>query len=558
MNQHDSIRQICTANDSPAPLPPVDRCEDGFRPRVSILIPNYNNGRASSKYGDRDFITDLLESIEQTLADESTPFELLVFDDGSTDDSIDTLRAWAKDRTWASTGRPFLTLTEAPHCGVLSVTANKLSRAARGEFLVRLDGDIVCLTPNWVSKLCRIFDDGPPRLGMVGPKQLRVDGRIHAYGDWLLHPKGYHHIAHLMPADSMTRPLEVDHVMGCFYCCKKEVYDELGGYDEDFLRGQTVDFGMRARLAGWSCWAVPNIEYIHAHSERVVRSTTADTVGGTERSLGTFEKKWGFSRIATDMDVVRERYAGTPLLWNPQWTGPEPELDQQDESTTLTVEHSDWGRYANEANAEFRAFVDLRAGVAFDVVRQMGQRRLVVHYQAGHGLLGHIFAKRGVNYLGIDQRKSCIDLAVGLVSSQDYPGGAQPRFAQQTDRRVIPVEDESADLFLISDELEVHPNPVVILKEAKRITAPGGVLAIVSRRARQPVGTATPGGEHPYLLSELITQVMGVGGFDLIIDPSKDDPNRDMILVAQRRIDPVDEMEPEIEQTGSMQDVCAV
>ena len=62
----------------------------------------------------------------------------------------------------------------------------------------------------------------------------------------------------------------VDHVMGCFYCCRKRVFDELDGYDETFLRGQTIDFSLRARLAGWSCIAVPHIEYVHAHGQRKV------------------------------------------------------------------------------------------------------------------------------------------------------------------------------------------------------------------------------------------------------------------------------------------------
>jgi len=208
-------------------------------PRVSILIPNFNNGRASSRSGERDFIRDLLESLDETLRDDPTPFEVLAFDDGSTDDSLDTLRDWAASRTWPD-GRPFLTLTEAPHCGVLAITANKLSRAARGEFLARLDGDIICLTPNWVSRLCAIFDGGPSNLGTIGPKQLNVLGQIHEFGDWLLHPNGYHHNAHGLPRDAVNCAMEVDDTMGCFYCCRKIVFDEIGGYDETFLRGQTV------------------------------------------------------------------------------------------------------------------------------------------------------------------------------------------------------------------------------------------------------------------------------------------------------------------------------
>ena len=206
---------------------------DAKSPRVSILIPNYNNGRQSSVTGQDDLIADLLASLERTVGDDPTPLEIIAYDDGSTDDSLATLRQWSKKSLH---GRPFLQLIEAEHCGVLSKSANLLSRRARGDILVRLDGDVVCLTERWVSKLCAIFDDGAGRLGIVGPKQLGPDGRIIAYGDWVLHPSGYVHIGQDLPRDAVRYPMEVDHVMGCFYCCKKQVFEELDGYDEQILR----------------------------------------------------------------------------------------------------------------------------------------------------------------------------------------------------------------------------------------------------------------------------------------------------------------------------------
>ena len=166
-------------------------------PRLSILIPNFNNGVTSSKDGQTDLIGDLLQSLWDTLQDDPTPLEILAFDDGSTDDSLATLRAWS-EKTWRN-GEPFLTLMEAEHCGVLSITANKLVRASKGELLARLDGDIVIHTPNWAQALCKVFDDGPKDLAVVGPKQLSPDGRVHSMGDFILHPKGYHHLCAGLP-----------------------------------------------------------------------------------------------------------------------------------------------------------------------------------------------------------------------------------------------------------------------------------------------------------------------------------------------------------------------
>ncbi len=531
-------------------------------PRVSILIPNFNNGRASSRSGQRDFIRDLLESLDETLRDETTPFEVLAFDDGSTDDSLDTLRDWAANRTW-SDGRPILTLTEAPHCGVLAVTANKLSRAARGQYLARLDGDIICLTPNWVTRLCAIFDAGPPTLGTIGPKQLNVHGVIHEFGDWLLHPNGYHHNAHGLPRDAVNAAMEVDDTMGCFYCCRKQLFDEIGGYDESFLRGQTVDFGVRARLAGWRCWAVPDIEYIHAHSERGDRQTEADSSDGLRKSIDRFEEKWGFSRLAPDLDDVRDRFAGTPLLWNPKWFGtdvseriasrgvpaarsrvtdttrisamergarPRIEDDAARGASMISPDHSDWGRYRSDAG--LRAAVDLRVKVTMDVVKQVGPRTCAVQVGSDCGLIGHILAARGLPYLGLDQRPEMVELARRMSQREVYPG-PHPRFELIADRRNLPVEDEQCDLALLFDQVERHPNPVGLFKEIARVLAPGGIVVVVSRRGKP--GIENPADlEHRTTFHQLATQMLLTGAFKALISAQQDDLSRDILIAMQR------------------------
>ncbi|MFG0331014.1 MAG: methyltransferase domain-containing protein [Phycisphaerales bacterium] len=498
-------------------------------PRVSILIPNYNNGRASSRDGRRDFILDLLMSLDRTLADDPTPFEVLAFDDGSTDDSIDTLRDWAESRRWRD-DRPFLRLMEAPHCGVLSITANKLSAAARGEFLVRLDGDIVCLTDQWVTRLCEAFDSAPPRLGVIGPKQLKVNERIHAFGDWLLHPNGYTHIGAEAHRHFVTRAMEVDHVMGCFYCCRKRVWEELGGYDEDFLRGQTIDFGLRARLAGWSTIAIPNIEYIHAHSERRPRSTTADTRDGIDQTRKTFYRKWGFDRLAPDLEVVRRLYSGTPLLWNSRWFGPQSCEDLMESDIAPTLEESPWGRYSNRP--QFRQAADFRRAAAIDLIRQLKPGGPVVEFQCGAGLLGHLLATSGVPYIGVDRRVGHLRLANSATAAQQYPA-APPKFIHQADGERLPFDDQSVAMLLIVDELERHPNPVRLLREANRVLQPNGAVVVISQRKR-PLEEAPTNATHRYLPNEILQQFMAVGGFSLAINPNDIGVHNDLLFVARR------------------------
>ena len=468
--------------------------------RMSILIPNYNNGRDSAKDGRRDFIAELFESLHATLADDPTPVEILVADDGSTDDSLETCRQWAQ-RRWRG-GEPFCRLMEFEHCGVLSIVANRLTAAARGEICCRLDGDITVTTPNWASLLCEIFDAGPPDLGVVGPKQLGLDGYVHSAGSWVLHPRGHHHVAQGAIPPMVTRSIEVDHVMGCFYCHRRQIWEQLGGYDESLLRGQTVDFGLRARLAGWRAFSVPTIEFIHAHADRVVRPTEADSDQGIERTLDRFTRKWGFDRLAADLDVVAQRYAGTPLLWNARVFGPAqpwppPSTGPQD------IQRSEWARYAGDEG--YRQAIDGRVRLVDHLQQQLSPRQRVLHVRSRAGLLCHLLARAGLRSVGVDPDPNHVELAVTVCRGETYPA-ASPQFLVQDDRRRLPLDDGSVDTVLLFDVMETHPNPVALLREAWRVLSEDGVIAVVTKERSAPFD-ADYDVLHAYRPHELTMQI---------------------------------------------------
>ncbi|MCC6683366.1 MAG: methyltransferase domain-containing protein [Phycisphaeraceae bacterium] len=542
MNNHttnQSDPQSITRNPTPDTRYPTS-------PRLSILIPNYNNGRESAKDGQIDLMGDLLQSLHETLADDPTPLEIIVHDDGSTDDSLHTLRQWSQ-KTWRG-GQPFLKLIEAPHCGILAVTANKLVAASQGEILVRLDGDIVVLTPNWAQKLCAIFDAAPARLGVIGPKQLGMTGAIHAFGDWLLHPKGYHHIAMGLPRESVTEPIECDHVMGCFYCCKREVHDRIGGYDESILRGQTIDFGLRARQAGYFCIAVPQIEFIHRHGTRKSRATRADTPEGVAYTLDVFEKKWGFNRLAPDLDFVREKFRGSDLLWNPRIFAPgsDPALGSISSDGALsrpgvgrftgrpieplTIQNSEWSRYTADPN--FKAFVDFQVAVTNQVVSQITRPRRVLLIDGNCGLLAHLLARLGLNVTAVNTDPRKIALAQQCVKNQTYPASAdKPQFMLQQNPRRLPFDDRQFDLLLAYHVLERHPNPVGLLKELRRVSTDSAMLTVITPRRR-----ADRVQDDRYLPHELAGQIHAVGGWQMCNDPNGTNAQQPLIAIARRQV----------------------
>lgn len=106
-----------------------------MRGLVSIIIPCYNHGRY------------LGEAIESALAQTYRPIEVIVVDDGSTDNSAEI-----------ATGYP-VTLITQDNQGT-GAALNHCVRLAKGEYLVRLDADDK-LHPSFVGRCIRILEEHP-------------------------------------------------------------------------------------------------------------------------------------------------------------------------------------------------------------------------------------------------------------------------------------------------------------------------------------------------------------------------------------------------------------
>ncbi|MCZ7569710.1 MAG: glycosyltransferase [Ardenticatenaceae bacterium] len=112
-------------------------------PRVSVIIATYNRE------------TLLPDAIESVFSQTHRDLELIVADDGSTDDTRGLLA------TYGSRLRALF----LPHAGSPTPVLNAGIRAARGEFIAFLDSDDVWL-PDKLARQLALFDR-QPRLGFV-------------------------------------------------------------------------------------------------------------------------------------------------------------------------------------------------------------------------------------------------------------------------------------------------------------------------------------------------------------------------------------------------------
>jgi glycosyltransferase involved in cell wall biosynthesis len=114
-------------------------------PKVSVLMPVYNGSRY------------LCEAIDSILGQTFADFELLVIDDGSTDDSAAIVHSHTDGR--------IRLLSNNGNRGLV-YSANRGLDMARGEYVARMDCDDISLPDRFARQVC--FLDRNPDVGICG------------------------------------------------------------------------------------------------------------------------------------------------------------------------------------------------------------------------------------------------------------------------------------------------------------------------------------------------------------------------------------------------------
>src|SRR5205085_8082984 len=107
------------------------------------------------------------------------------------------------------------------------------------------------------------------------------------------------------PAQDRSHPC--DWVSGACFAVRKEVIDRVGPLDEGyFLYFEEVDYCLRARRAGWSCWYVADARVVHHEG-----SSTGITETARRRPAYWFEsRRRYFTRAYGTLGLI-----AADLLW---------------------------------------------------------------------------------------------------------------------------------------------------------------------------------------------------------------------------------------------------
>lgn len=180
-----------------------------------MIIPTYNR---------RDLLPRALDSV---LAQTRSVDEIIVIDDGSTDGTDEMLRARYGDR---------VRYVWQPNAGV-SAARNHGLRLAQGRYLALLDSDDLWLPTK--TELQVAFLEARPDFGMVVCDVERIDG-------------DYRHIDVLRRRDTVREDgwalrwiLHNPALVPASVLLRREVVDQLGGFDEQLRTAEDLEFHLR-------------------------------------------------------------------------------------------------------------------------------------------------------------------------------------------------------------------------------------------------------------------------------------------------------------------------
>ncbi|MDT8380074.1 MAG: glycosyltransferase family 2 protein, partial [Desulfotignum sp.] len=224
--------------------------------KASIIIPTRDQSELLS-----DCIYSIIDKTEHT------NFEVLIMDNDSKEEKT---REWFKTVTKQYDN---IQVIDASYSFNWSRLNNHGARHASGEILIFLNNDTQVISPEWLTRICE--NASRPEIGVVGGLLLYEDDTIqHAgvvvgMGGWADHVfKNCSPVHFFHPFVSPVLTRNVSAVTGACLGVSRKVFDEINGFDEEFIIcGSDVAFALKALKKGYMNLYNPYVKLYHLESK---------------------------------------------------------------------------------------------------------------------------------------------------------------------------------------------------------------------------------------------------------------------------------------------------
>jgi GT2 family glycosyltransferase len=245
---------------------------------TAIVIPSYNQS---------EYLLDCIESIIKKVKKGS--FLIVIVDDASNDAKVDELLEQMQKEQHIHVIRNECNLgfSKSVNRGILFA----ISTSQTIKYFVVLNQD-VRLVNDVVGDAIDFMRD-KTKIGICGPRLFNADRTIqnsfYSYpsiikklaqlmklkklGSWFWSAKHLHSWSCIIPdfariylknMDHLQHPIEVPWLCGACLIIKKELFDSIEGFDDNFrMYAEDMDFCRRAREKGWGTYYLPGCHLIH-------------------------------------------------------------------------------------------------------------------------------------------------------------------------------------------------------------------------------------------------------------------------------------------------------
>lgn len=212
--------------------------------KVSIIIPAYNQAV---------YTYNAINSIIKSMPEYS--YEIIVMDDNSTQIEARELNKKVEN---------IKLVVNKENLGFLK-NCNKGATHAKGKHILFLNNDVYVLK-NWLDKLVDLIESNN-NIGMVGSKLVYPDGRLQEAGGIIWNDASGWNYGRL---DAPTKPeynyvKEVDYISGASIMIKKDLWQEIGGFDELYSPAyyEDTDLAFKVRKHGQKVLFQPKSVLVH-------------------------------------------------------------------------------------------------------------------------------------------------------------------------------------------------------------------------------------------------------------------------------------------------------
>lgn len=217
--------------------------------KTAVVILNWNGRK-------------LLERYLGSVVRHTPNAEVIVADNGSTDDSL----------VWLRMNYPELRTILLDKNYGFAGGYNRALNAVDADYVVLLNSDVE-VTAGWLEPLVEVLDNSAdiavvaPKLRSVSePKRFEYAGAAGGFIDYLGYPFCRGRILSTVEEDcgQYDDRRDIFWASGAAMCCRREVFVAMGGFDEDFFAHmEEIDLQWRMQLGGWRIAVEPRSVVYH-------------------------------------------------------------------------------------------------------------------------------------------------------------------------------------------------------------------------------------------------------------------------------------------------------